>query len=305
MKAYVGVTDNDWFQFLRSRGLDEVNFWQPSGSTRFRALEPGGLFLFKLHSPRDFIVGGGHFAHFSLLPHQLAWDFFEEKNGAPTFEQMEQRIRKYRKSAERQPHFTIGCILLSEPFFFSEEDWIPVPEDWAKNIVRGKGYDLTRGLGARLWEDVRLRLHGQVVAERPDEQQRSLYGDPVPMRPRLGQGTFRALITDTYERRCAVTGEKALPVLDAAHIRSVKTGGRHLVENGLLLRSDVHRLFDSGYVTVTPDYRFRVSRLLKEEFDNGEPYYPLAGQEIWLPGRTEERPRRELLEWHSDTVFRP
>ena len=45
-----------------------------------------------------------------------------------------------------------------------------------------------------------------------------IYGDPVLVRPRLGQGTFRVLVTDNYRRRCAVTGEKALPVLDAAHI---------------------------------------------------------------------------------------
>jgi putative restriction endonuclease len=91
-----------------------------------------------------------------------------------------------------------------------------------------------------------------------------MLGDPILVQPRLGQGTFRTLIADTYQRRCAVTGERALPALDAAHIRSVQSGGRHLVNNGLLLRSDVHRLFDAGYVTVTPDdHRFRVSSRLK------------------------------------------
>jgi putative restriction endonuclease len=48
------VTDFDWYQFLAGRpDIDEVNFWQPSGAVGFKALEPGGLFLFKLHSPRD------------------------------------------------------------------------------------------------------------------------------------------------------------------------------------------------------------------------------------------------------------
>ena len=101
MRTFVGVTDNDWFRFLRARPeLDEVNFWQPSGRTRFRALQPGEPFLFKLHSPHDFVVGGGFFAHFSLLPHRLAWEFFEEKNGAASLEEMEQRIGKYRRAAE-------------------------------------------------------------------------------------------------------------------------------------------------------------------------------------------------------------
>ena len=49
--------------------------------------------------------------------------------------------------------------------------------------------------------------------------------------------------------------------------------GAARVDNGLLLRLDIHRLFDRGYVTVDRDYRFVVSRRLKEEFDNGRTYY--------------------------------
>ncbi len=131
-----------------------------------------------------------------------------------------------------------------------------------------------------------------------------MYGAPVLVRPRLGQGGFRVLITDTYERRCTVTHEKALPVLEAAHIRSVSQGGQHRIDNGLLFRSDIHRLFDRGYVTVTPDHRFLVSRKLKEEFENGEPYYPLQGKQIWLPKRADAHPRREFLEWHADTIYK-
>ena len=60
MQAYVGITDYEWYQLLASRPqLDEVNFWQPGGSRGFRALQPGELFLFKLHAPRHSIVGGG------------------------------------------------------------------------------------------------------------------------------------------------------------------------------------------------------------------------------------------------------
>jgi putative restriction endonuclease len=124
------------------------------------------------------------------------------------------------------------------------------------------------------------------------------------VRQRLGQGASRLLITDTYERRCAVTGEKALPVLQAAHIRPVTKLGPHRVDNGILFRSDIHTLFDQGYVTVTPEQRFLVSRRLKADYDNGEPYYPLSGSRIWLPTRGDDRPSREFLEWHADTVFK-
>jgi putative restriction endonuclease len=80
MRAFVGVTDNDWFNFLsRLQGIDEVNFWQPGGRSLFKALRPGEAFLFKLHAPYHFIGGGGFFAHSTLLPLSLAWDAFREK----------------------------------------------------------------------------------------------------------------------------------------------------------------------------------------------------------------------------------
>ena len=87
------------------------------------------------------------------------------------------------------------------------------------------------------------------------------FGDPQLIRPRLGQGAFRVLVTDMYDRRCVVSEERTLPALDAAHIRPYGEGGSHEASNGLLLRRDIHSLFDAGYVTVTPDLRFAVSRL--------------------------------------------
>lgn len=47
---FIGLTDYDWYDFLRTKGYDEVNFWRPGG-TAFKALRPGELFLFKLKSP--------------------------------------------------------------------------------------------------------------------------------------------------------------------------------------------------------------------------------------------------------------
>jgi putative restriction endonuclease len=307
MKAYVAVTDGDWFRFLRARReLDEVNFWQPGGNRAFSTLQPGEPFLFKLHYPEHYIVGGGFFAHSSILPSSLAWDAFGEKNGAATLGQMRERIEKYRRVTQ-DPHedYKVGCIILEQPFFLEERDWIPVPDDFAKNIVQGKTYDLRQGSGKELW----ARTQAVLSATRGEalyigEGERPVYGEPIPIRPRLGQGSFRVLVTDVYERRCAVTREKALPVLQAAHIKPVADSGRHEIGNGLLLRSDVHTLFDRGYVTVTPAYKFLVSHRLKKEFDNGELYYKMNGQQIWVPPRAADLPNREFLEWHADTVFR-
>ena len=305
MRAYVAVTDKDWYQFLEGRpDLDEVNFWQPSGNRVFGTLKAGEPFLFKLHYPDNAIVGGGFLAHASLVEAGVAWDAFDEKNGAPSYPEMRRRIERYRRApSDPRASYQIGCVILVEPFFWSGPDWIPAPADFSRNIVQGKTYDLTTPTGSRLWNQVMERLQvgrGGRVAE-PDEAVRRR---PVEVLQRLGQGAFRILVTDLYERRCAITREKALPVLQAAHIQPVASGGSHRLSNGLLLRSDVHTLFDRGYLTVTPERRVRVSRRLKADFDNGEHYYQLEGNTLWVPQRPEAQPRRDLLEWHSDTVFR-
>ena len=76
------VTDGDWFEMLRQHpNLGEVNFWAPSAAN-FRALRPGELFLFKLHAPRNVIVGGGVFTYANALPCSLAWEAFGVANGA-------------------------------------------------------------------------------------------------------------------------------------------------------------------------------------------------------------------------------
>src|SRR3990170_6324859 len=102
VNIFVAITDYDWFVYLRSRpDLTSINFWQPSGQTSFKALEPGELFLFKLHAPRNFIVGGGIFAHSSILPLSMAWDAFGPANGALSLEEMRRRIEFYRRDEIR------------------------------------------------------------------------------------------------------------------------------------------------------------------------------------------------------------
>ena len=64
----------------------------------------------------------------------------------------------------------------------------------------------------------------------------------------------------------------------------------HEARNGLLLRRDIHSLFDAGYVTVTPDLRFEVSRRIREEFENGRHYYALHGHKIEPPSDIGQQP---------------
>ncbi|MFW6173411.1 MAG: HNH endonuclease [Elusimicrobiota bacterium] len=304
----MGVTDNKWYDFLsRLPDCDEVNFWQPSPTNAFKALKPGELFLFKLHSPYDYITGGGVFTSYTTLPLSLAWEAFKEKNGASSFQEMRAMILSKRNlPPDTREDFEIGCIILTQPFFLDRNLWFPPPE-WSKSIQKGKGYGLDEEAGKFIWNKIQYLLEQKDIEayrfkEIMDNSQR--YGKEQIITPRLGQGTFKVCVTDAYHRSCAITGEKALPVLEAAHIKPYSESGPHLVKNGLLLRSDLHKLFDKGYMTVTTKLDIEVSRRIKEEFDNGEYYYTLHGKKMSHPTYLNDRPEKEFIEWHNEKVFR-
>lgn len=309
MKFWVGITDHEWYRYLAGRKFDEVDFWQPSARRMPVRLSPGAPFLFKLHASQGGrIVGGGFFAHYSVFPVRIAWDAFEDKNGAATLSDMITRIARYRRGHLDADAHQIGCYVLVQPFFFPEPDWIAAPTEWAHNIVQGRSYESESGPGQELWAQVRTLIErpplddvrpGHAVGEAP-----ARYGAPIVVRPRLGQGAFRFVVTDAYERRCAVTGERTLPALEAAHVKPFSQSGPHAVENGLLLRKDLHALFDRGYLTVTPELRVRVSRRIREEFENGRDYYALDSRAIRLPLGGYVPPQRDYLEWHGDMVFK-
>ena len=107
-----------------------------------------------------------------------------------------------------------------------------------------------------------------------------------------------------YARHCAVTQHKIVPTLQAAHILPVSSGGQHRIDNGILLRSDVHTLFDRGYIGIDNDYRLRVSLRLRTEFGNGDELYAKEGQVVALPALNQNRPSLEFLSWHLEKVFR-
>lgn len=315
MRGFIANTDYDWFTFLRSiePPVDEVNFWRPGSDVSFRALTPGEPLFFKLKAPHNAIGGFGYFAHFSFLPVSMAWNVYGQANGARSFAEMRERLLRIRNrfdmDTDPKQDFWIGCVLVNRPVFFSPDQWVRMPDDWATNIVQGKTYDLATGEGQRIWLECLARVVereqragrvADVIADRPIV---GGYGEATLARPRLGQRSFRIAVLDAYGRRCSVTSERTLPALEAAHIRDYHEVQAHTLSNGILFRADIHKLFDSGYVTVTPEFHFEVSRRIKEEFENGRDYYRLHGSTIRLPDSVSSRPDVEALRWHNEQRY--
>ncbi len=308
VRMWVANTDPDWFDFLASQPvLDEVNFWQPSGGTQFGAIQPGELFLFKLKNPRNAIGGFGVLDRANNYPLSLAWEALGIKNGARTLREMRARVGKYRSDSQAGQDYTIGCRIVVQPVFLPETLWIPQPESWSRQIVTGKAYDTAEREGRLLWERLMQVVPATSTSVQLDPSpfhgESDRYGEPQLVRPRRGQGAFRLAVTDAYGRQCAISGGKVLPALDAAHIRSYADGGEHEVSNGLLLRRDIHSVFDAGYVTFDDDFRMVVSDAVRTVFNNGNEYRRLHGHRLSLPADPRLRPKPEYLHWHQNERF--
>jgi putative restriction endonuclease len=308
MEFYVGITDPRWFTFLSGFNLEDVNFWRP-GETAFKAVPQGGPFVFKLKGRINKIVGLGFFYQYIRLPLSVAWDTFGIGNGFSFLNDFAVAIEDLRRNTSNGAE--LGCIVLTNPIFFSEQDWLDVPPDWKSNIQSGITYSTDNEVGRSLWEQIELRLQRYLSLDL--EQSKSLAAAQKSSSPeynmilskvRIGQAAFRTSVTSAYEKRCSITGEKTLPVLEAAHIKSYAKSGPNLTVNGLLLRSDLHRLFDAGYLTVTPELKIEVSSRIRTEFENGREYYQFHGKGlVQMPKESIQLPRSEYLTWHNENIF--
>lgn len=221
---------------------------------------------------------------------------------------MRRSIAQYRSlplGADDDPD--IGCIFVRDVKFFDDGATAEPPPDFSPNLTQGKTYDISTGGHLKYFEYLLSWLTDATIAvdlSEPWHRPGPVYSDPRLSRRRLGQGSFQVAVLEAYQRRCTVTGSRLLPTLQAAHICSLDKGGEHRIDNGLLLRADVHILFDRGYLAISPEKKLMVSTRLREEFGNGNYFYAMEGKSIALPERQVDQPGNSFLAWHLDTVFR-
>ena len=109
---------------------------------------------------------------------------------------------------------------------------------------------------------------------------------------RRGQPQFRAKLLKAYRGLCAVTRCNAVDALEAAHIKPYDGPVTNVVSNGILLRADLHTLFDLNLIGIDPkDHSVRVSHKLR-----GTVYRELDGSRLCIPNDPDERPDSPALE---------
>lgn len=164
-------------------------------------------------------------------------------------------------------------ILDSEPWYVHRRD----PVSGECKIVRGVKPDL---------EATEVREGPQDLDEADDVVQHRA------IKTRRGQGPFREGLLAAYRRRCAVTGSMVDSVLEAAHIVPHAEKTDYMARNGILLRADIHTLFDEHLLTIDTRYRVKLSKLLRHS-----EYGDFDGKLLKvLPERSEDQPSVNALE---------
>jgi hypothetical protein len=135
-------------------------------------------------------------------------------------------IRRRTGSAllARPQDYEVGCIMISQPVFFSRDDWVVDHADWQPRIQGGKTIDILHGDGQRILAECPERTPRLRQEARPLADELSRYGAPQTVQPRLGQGTFRIAVASAY-RACAALG-RALPARARGRARAPLRGRR-------------------------------------------------------------------------------
>ncbi len=136
------------------------------------------------------------------------------------------------------------------------------------------------------------------IADREDRRRTALRSVAV----RQGQGVFRADLMRAYGRTCAFTATATEGVLEAAHIFPYRGAQSNHVTNGILLRADVHTLFDAFQIAVDAEYRIHVAPGIHDDH-----YRDLDGTTMTLPDDPDSWPALLALadHWRDCDFVRP
>lgn len=127
----------------------------------------------------------------------------------------------------------------------------------------------------------------------------------VSINVRIRQAFFRRSVLSNYDNKCCISGLDIPELLIASHIIPWKRDEKSRIDpqNGLLLSTLHDRAFDIGLITITPDFKVRISkRLYKSKSAFLKPsLFEFDGKEITLLSKF--LPKEEYLHWHNQNVF--
>lgn len=299
MALWIKSVQPSWFSFVSARAdFDEVNLWNPSHNRSFEGAEVGDIVVFRIEGRKGQIFGYGQFFASAIYWASDAWDIFGERNGVGSLDLLNTAIRARRGASSTGTPLAIACHDIVHPVYFHNGLRARIPPEVLARL--GPGPIEEDGEDGKLL----LRFIGETEAQARQFAEVSIVQVPSDRRPVYpGRSGFRLSVTEAYGRTCAITGETVLPAPDAVHIIAREYGGGYGVRNGLLLKRDLHGIYDAGYLSIDDQHRVMISVWLPQAFPNSATYLALNNATLLLPRNLDHHPDPTALAWHREMRF--
>ena len=286
----ISTTDNNWFKFLKDNDFNSfVNFWTPT-PWNIKTIKNGERWYFLLKSPIREIGGFGEFSEYKNLTAIEAWRLYGHKNGTDDLDQFIKNIQLYinknRFSGTKIDieNYQIGCIILKNCQFWEPEDYKKAEDyqiEFGKQVVKYKYFEQ--------YDPFKIEESNSNSDFNLLKEPREIYKKEINQRQ--GQSKFKGLILKGYKNKCCISGEVCPELLEAAHLQKYIDRRSNHIQNGILLRVDLHRLFDNDLLIIDQNYVIHISSIIQNPI-----YTQDEGCKISLPDNTYEFPSKTSLE---------
>jgi hypothetical protein len=315
LSSYIINTDPYWFAHVFSRGIKNPVFWRKTARNPNReAVVPGNQLFFRVTKTNPPVIRGrGVINAVGVYTLAEAFDAFDQRLGYPSMREMISASTKWTSGIHLQPNTKMFCIVVSD---FQVLRDIRTDTELANlgidfihtNVVTGKELDdaqtsalleIARDRASQPVSSLVSFISNGAASEAVDEFNPRNIQDAREKIARLvakrqGQPEFRKKLLKAYGSKCAISGSNAPAALEAAHVIPYLGPQTNHVSNGLLLRADLHTLFDLGLIAID-SYTMTVivhPSLLATD------YRELAGKAVSLPANKRDRPNKEALDIH-------
>ncbi len=289
----IATTDKSWVDTLKEFDLNSyVNFWTPT-PWNIKSLKNGDRFYFMLKAPIRLIGGFGEFVEYKNMNVEDAWVEYGYRNGRKTKESFISSIQTYINKNSKKfggtdidpDKYLIGCIILKNCQFWDSDEFINLSSygiSFPNQVVTWKSFSTNDPIHQKPKIPFQLVGGKRIVC-------------PIISNSREGQSKFKSELLKAYNNKCCISENDIPELLEAAHIQEYKNIESNHVQNGLLMRVDIHRLYDNKLIAVDDEYIIHVSNLILDK-----EYRSFHGRKISLPKDPDNYPCKDALRLYRE-----
>ncbi len=299
-----------WYDVVKgeyfSSGTDATNFWTVNHGSlepKLQNFEPGNLVLYVLdYDGHLYIVGGGFFMSWVFLKAAQLWDILGVGNGVGSFEEFVTAIQ----SLGGDLNSTLTSGLLTGTFIFTAKDSLMIPDEFASEFMDQSSHFVMSSkepIGKYLERIVNARR--EPMLDHYGMHWPGIYYVASHRNLRTHIAGFFARVMTAYKFQCAVSGTKALPVLEVANIQPFYDNSLKLAQNGIVLRCDINKMFSRGYITLECKKEGRILVRVSDKIKSvwADDYSIYDGKALNLPDDPKLWPKKEYIKWHNQNCF--